>query len=280
MSFLFRWTVTISCWSPVSHTFTQTRYHFYSKTCVSQCVQIRLRSSYRGWRSLWSTTTTNSKDMLSQSTLFVVRFFIVKGSSKWTLTKRWSGQKEGTGYRVHLPREQVTWIFQISRREGGVTSSRNSFPWASYEHVVRTSGDVTWDDTSTVWTSGDVTWDDTSAFHDRSRWEDTQNQHGVVTLTLYNKVNVTMDKILDDSQKSIHSDMSTYLKVCPKCGNLNILSPTIPSGITGTIVCVIVTRRILTTSVSSVGFYISVVNVSRHNVLKEGWDSVSPQFCM
>ncbi len=31
--------------------------------------------------------------------------------------------------------------------------------------------------------------------------------------TVYNKVNVTMDKILDDSQKSLHSDMSTYLKV-------------------------------------------------------------------
>jgi hypothetical protein len=62
---------------------------------------------------------------------------------------------------------------------------------------------------------------------------------------------------------------------CPKCGNLNKLSPTIPSGTTGTIVCVIVTRRILMTSVSSVGFYVSVVNVTRRNVLKEGWDSVS-----
>jgi hypothetical protein len=36
------------------------------------------------------------------------------------------------------------------------------------------------------------------------------------------------------------------------------------------VVCSIATRKIL-------GFYISVVNSSRLNVLKEGWDSVSPQ---
>ena len=39
------------------------------------------------------------------------------------------------------------------------------------------------------------------------------------------------------------------------------------------VVCFIATRKIL-------GFYISVVHSSRLNVLKEGWDSVSPQFCM
>ena len=40
------------------------------------------------------------------------------------------------------------------------------------------------------------------------------------------------------------------------------------------IVCYITTRKILT------GFYVSVVNFRRQNVLKEGWNSVSPHFCM